>query len=114
MGADRFWGPEGERALSLIPRGDYEFLPDDLPRSTTIIQAHPSSAYYGPGYERGDWPELAAIIEYLRHRLNGVTVWYGDDASDVVRETTRTLLDEMWAYWATHGSRPYDNRQKSP
>ncbi len=106
IGNDRFIGPD-DCALTIVPRSKYDLLPDSLPVDSTIIESHPSSPYYGPGYERGYWPEIAAILEFMRRRVPDSRVWYGADAGDLVQEVLDSWISEMWDYWAVHGGRPY-------
>jgi hypothetical protein len=107
MGAERFTGPNDNQALELIVKDEYWYLPDDLPKANTVIQAHPATPYYGPDYARGYWPEIATITEYLRHRITDSSVWYGPDSSDEVEQVTPEWLTRMWKYWAVNGSRAY-------
>jgi hypothetical protein len=62
---NRFCGL-GDSALVLLQLHDRDFDIDELMTATTLIEARPCTPYYGPKYERGDWPELCAIIEFLR------------------------------------------------
>ena len=103
---DRFIGPD-DCALTLVSPDEYQFFEDELTGSATLIEAHPITAYYGPGYERGYWPELATIIEFLRRRVPDSRVWYGEDCSGKVSETTEQWMSNMWDYWAANGGRPY-------
>jgi len=107
MGADRFLGPKENEPLEVISKDEYPMLPDSVPRAKVVVQAHPMTPYYGPGYTRGDWSEIAAILEYLRHRVEGGSVWYGSDLADEVEEVTSEWLADMWRYWAINGCRSY-------
>lgn len=98
---------DGRGGLFRVRELDFAFLPDNLPRSASVLRLRLCTPYYGPGYERGYWPEIAAALEFLRRRVPTGRVWYGRDDGDWVREVTRESLDEMWSYWATHGGRPY-------
>lgn len=56
--------------------------------------------YYGPGYERGDWPGIYGAIRALQHLMPDATVYYGSDADeDGGSECTDEYLAEMWAHW---------------
>ena len=101
---------DGRGVVQVVPPGEYELLPDNLPRAACVLQVRLDGAYYGPGYERGYWPEVAAILEFLRRRLPAAWVWYGPDDGDWVREVTPSALDSLWAHWAAHGGRPYYRR----
>lgn len=109
IGRDRFRGPEN-CALSLVSNRSKSLLPDGLPESDTVIEAHLLTPYYGPGYERGGWPEIAAVLEFLRRRIPKARVWYGADAGDLVEEIVDETMKKMWDYWAIHGGRPYHSQ----
>ena len=98
----------GRDGLYRVREQDYElFLPDGLPRSISVLCVCLCTPYYGPKYERGYWPEIAAALEFLRRRVPQGRVWYGRDDGDWVREVTCESLDELWNHWATYGGRPY-------
>jgi len=98
--------------LLRISKEQYNVIPDDIPKAATIIEVNLETAYYGKGYERGCWPEIAATLEFLRHRIPNSQVWYGDDCSDNMEEMTKVRLDEYWNYWSCNGYRPYYNKNK--
>ncbi len=85
----------------------YSYLPDNLPHAATVLHVRMNTPYYGPGYERGNWSEIAAVLEFLSHRIPNGRVWYGRDDGDWVSEVTRASLDELWKHWAENGGRPY-------
>lgn len=113
VGADRFHDLDGEGVVHQVPRQEYDILPDDLPRAPCVLRVRLTTPYYGPGYERGWWPEIASVLEFLRRRLPGGQVWYGRDDGDWVREVTAESLDSLWDHWARHGGRPYHGRRPS-
>ena len=96
-------------ALALVETKS-DCLPDGMPPARTVVIVRPMSAYYGPNYERGHWPDLAAILEFLRRRIPEGRVWYGSDAADEVTVVSDDWMSTMWTHWAIHGCRPYDNR----
>jgi len=106
FGPDRFWQPEGGGFTRVAP-SEYHLLPDNLPQTKTVIQTHPLTPYYGRKYARGSWPEIAAILEFLRRRVLNAEVWYGPDSSDEVERVTPEWLDAMWQHWAEKGTRDY-------
>jgi hypothetical protein len=110
-GSDRVLDHDRRGSILLASKAEYEVLPEELPREESILRARLCTPYYGKGYERGCWPEIAATLEFLRHRLPGGRVWYGPDGTEHVDEVTQEFLDSMWDYWAQHGSRPYYQRQ---
>lgn|SRR5574337_36845 len=66
-----------------------------------------SARYYGPGYERGVWPDLCAVLMLL-HACPAVRkVWYGGDTTEDVPECPRTRVLELTAHFMEHGCRPY-------
>lgn len=93
--------------ISRVSIEDYPSLPDGLPHSEIIVRIRPVMAYYGQEYERGYWPEIAAVFEFLRRRLPSYKVWYGRDDGDWVKELTPEAYDAHWAHWVTYGNRPY-------
>lgn len=99
-----------DSALCLLEPRDRDFDIDELMTATTVIEARPCTPYYGPKYERGDWPELCAIIEFLRKRIPQSKIWYGVGGTDELNHVTPDWLDEMWEYWAYNGCRPYDDK----
>ena len=109
IGPDRFIGPD-DCALTIIPPNEYDLHANDLPDCTTLIEAHPMTPYYGPRYERGYWPELAAIVEFLRRRIPESRIWYGEDSGDTIQQTTNNWMTQMWDYWSINGGRPYYNK----
>lgn len=74
-----------------IQRSDYH--PGRVERKTL-------HRYYGPGYERGDWPMIYADILLMRAAFPGMTVYYGSDCQDTWDEATDEVLAEIWQHWA--------------
>lgn len=73
-----------------------------------FLNVHLMGRYYGPGYERGTWPILRAIIEWLRRRFPGGEVWYGGDSSGICAELmTDERLRRLDDHFYAHGRRPY-------
>ena len=63
--------------------------------------------YYGPGYERGPWPSIAAVLMALHACSNVVTVWYFGDCVDNDEPFTPQRVHEFSAYYMGVGDRPY-------
>lgn len=64
--------------------------------------------YYGPGYERGNWPIIRATAEFLEMALPGSEVWYGGDSSGVLAERLDAAAREkMTAHYLANGHAPY-------
>ena len=106
---NRFCGADNS-AFAFLAQSKRDFDVAELNTANTVIEARPATPYYGQNYERGNWPELCAIIEFLRNRIPKSRVWYGPDTSDELTLVSREWLDEMWEYWAYNGCRPYDDR----
>lgn len=63
--------------------------------------------YYGPGYERGDWPRIYAMIRALKAALPECTIHYGGDTDDESPEATDDYLAEIWAHWLSSAWNDY-------
>lgn len=111
LGANRLQDYDGRGVIYLERESEYHLLPDSLPRTASILRVRLSTSYYGEGYERGYWPEIAATLEFLRRRLRSARIWYGPSGTDDLDELTDQILDKLWDYWATHGGRPYFKRR---
>lgn len=87
---------------------------EDLPPvdAATILEVNWGASYYGQGYERGYWPEFAAVIEFLRHRVPSCRVWYGSENGSKPVEMTQDAMENIWHYWSVNGGRPYATRYK--
>mgnify|MGYP003575341058 CR=1 FL=1 len=72
----------------------------------TVITVNLTTRYYGPGYERGNFPLVYALGAFLERVVPG-SVWYGGDSDDCLRpfgDFARTLL---LLHAAKNGRRPY-------
>lgn len=64
--------------------------------------------YYGPGYERGPWPRIAAVLMALHASQNVSAVWYYGDCSGGSEEPfTPEQVHEFSAHYMKEGDRPY-------
>jgi hypothetical protein len=95
---------------------DYYFEKYRLRGKTASLSS--TMRYYGPGYERGDWPAIAHLLREGRRVFPGRTILYGDDAGDWWDEASYTEVDDeflasMDAYWAANGNTPYDEQKKA-
>ena len=69
--------------------------------------------YYSPGYERGPWPRIVAVLMSLYACENVETVWYfGDSFSETHRPFTPEQVQEYSAHYMANGSRPYYGKPK--
>lgn len=74
------------------------------------LEVFTGSRYYGPGYERGDWPVIYACIVALRAALPHCKVFYSGDTVDYGMEATDEYLAEIWAHWLGPDGLAYRNR----
>lgn len=104
-GSDFFWLDRAKGRMALNLREDYEAYPEKK-IINTVLEVSTMSRYYGPGYERGDWPRIAATLIWMTHNLPGVTYYGGDNCDDLL-EATPGFIQEMFDYWSTSGHIPY-------
>lgn len=71
-----------------------------------VVEFDSWGRYYGPGYERGDWPTIYGHIVALRAALPGCTVHYGADSDmDDPPAVTDADLAKIWAHFlGPHGA----------
>lgn len=84
--ADEFFG-------AWLTRGDLAYY--GSPR----VELGTMGRYYGPGYERGDWPTIHNQILSLRAALPMCTIHYGGDGEDDCPEATDAYLAEIWQHY---------------
>ena len=99
--------------------GEEPDLYDSLPKGAAIIEAeewmqdgcthavNQEWRYYGPGYERGPWPRIAAILMTLMASEDVETVWYYGDCSDGDEPFTPSRLEQYNNHYIANGDRPY-------
>lgn len=99
-------GPEGFAILG----EDGHFL--NRRRDPRIITLDTLSRWYGPGYERGSWPDIALALETFRRAAPELTIYYEDDTTcefDQQFKYTPELAAEMWDhYFGPHGDAYHD------
>lgn len=113
MGFPDLYDGKKEHALSVYapPIGnDYcgVYQPDGsgVPADWQVLRVHLMGRYWGPGYERGPWPDYAALMHFFRVKYPDGKVLYGGDTG-FVREMTKEVRDEYWEHFAMHQGRPY-------
>lgn len=99
--------------------GEVPKLYDELPSGTTIIEAQEWAQegsthevaqpwrYYGPEYERGPWPKIAAVLLTLMASEDVETVWYYGDCEDLDDPFTLSRLEQYNKHYVENGTRPY-------
>lgn len=82
------------------------------PRGGSLIAVSLTGRFWGPGYERGDLPQLLAISKWLEVKTGpGAQVWYGGDSSGcegVLLDAEKR--DEYWQHFLQRGN-PYFERE---
>lgn len=61
--------------------------------------------YYGPDYERGDWPMIAAALLFLHASDQVRRIWYGSEVG--VNQITPEEVLELSRHYMEHGNRPW-------
>lgn len=99
--------------------GEEPELYDQLPPGAQIIKAEEWAIegsthevdqtwrYYGPGYERGPWPCIAATLLALLASEDIETVWYYGDCNDGDEPFTPERLEQYNEHYIENGDRPY-------
>lgn len=101
--------PEFERDLPAgfkvcgIPDYQQDFAPGSTHSIGTLER------YYGPGYERGSWPDICSVLMLLHACPQVSKVWYGGDSYDPPECTVDDVL-EISRHFMEHGERPYRDR----
>lgn len=94
------WGHPETRPL--LRRADYPDL---------RIELDTGSRYYGPGYERGHWPTIAAAILCMRVAFGGRDVYYGGDTTDDGLLADDNLLTAYWLHFLGPDGDSYHDRR---
>lgn len=63
--------------------------------------------YYGPWYERGDWPLICWALMNLHACARVGKIWYGGDSCHQHPEATIDYINEISAHYMKNGTRPY-------
>ena len=91
--------------FKIVPIGRY--MAEECLGATHEIDT--GSRYYGPGYERGPWPKIAAVLMELLACEDVEKVWYGSDAS-TPQEIDADGVCEISRHYMANGQRPYRRR----
>lgn len=113
MGVDvRIYVKANTSCLTLedeLPRG-YELKPVDADACAPAGATHEVDTfvrYYGPGYERGPWTDICAVLMLLHACPDVERVWYGGDNEDGVPECPPVRVTALSEHFMEHGKRPY-------
>lgn len=101
------WHPQGQHALEIAQADDLDYLPAFVKAAPQVIIVNLSGRYYGPGYERGQWPIYDSVCQWLVERISDGTVFYGGDSDDALEEMTGAFRRAMWRHFALVGHTPY-------
>ena len=91
-----------ERRYPDLAWDDYDPVP--------TLEVRTLMRYYGPGYERGHWPDIKAMGDWLANTLgDSAEVRYGGDSADEWDELTPwpEARAECEAHWQAHANEPY-------
>ncbi|ROR91740.1 hypothetical protein [Nocardioides aurantiacus] len=102
--ADRYESDGKVRWLSLA-RENYEWTG---PR----VVANVTCRYWGPGYERGDWPAIYGAIRLMQALFPEARVFYGGDSSDDGEMCDEAMFAEFWEHYLSPAGDNYRNRMR--
>lgn len=89
-----------------------EFEDENEWRGARVV-ANVSPRFYGPGYERGDWPSIYGAIRLLQAAFPKARVFYGGDHDDAAPEVTELMLAETWKHFVGSEGNGYRERAKA-
>jgi hypothetical protein len=102
-----------EYALDHARYPDLSFERDDS--STLVLDT--LHRFYGVGYERGHWPLIQQMGDWLAvHLGEQAQLRYGSDSGSTDWESLQPWAEaraELAAHWAAHGNEPYRNYFRS-
>ena len=82
--------------------------PEIVSKGEQFFKVHISDRYYGSGYERGSWPTIRSILEWIMYNLPDMEIWYGGDSSGVCAEhVTQSFIQKMNLHYYGVGREPY-------
>lgn len=90
--------------LSVYQQDGDDIVPEP---GETFLGVGLETRYYGIDYERGDFPTISAVAEWLEANIPGGRVYYGGDSSGICAFPWRNQKDSLWSHWLKHGRRPY-------
>lgn len=73
--------------------------PADKEHPLPRVEFSTASRYYGPGYERGNWPAIYAAIRLMRTAFPGRVIRYGADHDSLPPAATSEYLDRIWGHY---------------
>ena len=86
---------------------------DVNPYGDSMLNLGGLGRYYGPGYERGNWPEIYAAIRLAQYCFPDSVVIYTPDSEIPDPDDEATSADELadiWRHWlGENGHAYYEN-----
>ena len=118
LGAENFFHgyPPNCHALEFCKIWEQDGPDINSENGETFVDVHLYTRYYGPGYERGDFPLIAATAEWLERNIKGSEVWYGGDSSGVcAKKFDKKVREEFWKHFCgEHGADYRTDRESGP
>ncbi len=75
-----------------------------------LIEVHLYGRYYREGYERGNFPQIKSIAEWLEAQIPESTIFYGGDCGGLSEEPfDKDAREKLWQHFLKHGHRPYND-----
>lgn len=73
----------------------------------TVLEVWNCWRYYGEGYERGPFPQIYMLAEWLERNIPGAAVWYGGDTSAFPAPWPAEERERFKAFFCEHGHADY-------
>ena len=110
MGVDVVFKARPQPSLS---REQFEDVQRRFCEAYPDLNAEGDDRYYGIGYERGYWPQIREMGNWLAANIPG-EVRYGADTADEWEylRPWPEVLEELDAHWEQHENRPYYERRR--
>lgn len=116
FGADAFWIRRPKEHQVEAPFDDSYTVHHSVMRTSrevadgavvTMLKVHLMERWFGPGYRRGDWPTIYAMIRYLQQQVPNGVVLYGNDCREgseveMTEDVIRAYWDEFFIYGRDH------------
>lgn len=102
--ADEYTKDDGTVVWRAIAVADSEWFP------RLRVVANVTCRYWGPGYERGDWPSTYGAIRWMQTLFPEAKVYYGGDSSDDGEECTEEMLAAFWEHYLGPNGNAYRER----
>ncbi len=77
------------------------------------VKANVTSRFWGPGYERGDWPSIYGAIRLMQALFPEARVFYDGDSTDDGLLCDEAMFAEYWEHYLSPSGDDYRNRHRS-